>query len=55
MINDPEQPEPELTRDERRELKRRLRIVRKERRMLATQRKKSNKMRSKGKGNKKSR
>ena len=55
MINDPEQPEPELTRDDRRELKRRLRIVRKERRMLATQRKKSNKMQSKGKGDKKSR
>ena len=55
MINDPELPEPELTRDERRELKRRLRIVRKERRMLATQRKKSSKMQSKGNGDKKSR
>ena len=55
MINDPEQPESELTRDERRELKRRLRIVRRERRMLATQRKKGNKSQSKGKGDKKSR
>ncbi len=55
MINNPEQPEPELTREERRELRKRLRVVRRERRQLATQRKKSNKMQSKGKGDKKSR
>ncbi len=55
MINSPEQPEPELTRDERRELRKRLRVVRRERRKLAMQRKKSNKMQSKGKGDKKSR
>ena len=54
MINNPEQPEPELTREERRELRKRLRVVRRERRQLATQRKKSNKMQSKGKGDKKS-
>lgn len=55
MINNPEQPEPELTRDERRELKNRLRTVRNERRHLARQRKKTNKMDSKGKGDKKRR
>ena len=54
MINNPEAPEPDLTRDERRELKRRLRVVRNERRKLASQRKKSNKMQSKGKSDKKS-
>jgi Trp operon repressor len=53
MINNPEQPEPELTRDERRELRQRLRVVRRERRKLATQRAKANKMESKGKGDKK--
>ncbi len=55
MVNSPEQPEAELTREERRQLRKRLQVVRSERRMLATQRKKSNKMQSKGKGDKKSR
>ena len=47
MLNNPEQPEPELTRDERHNLKLRLRAVRKERKMLARQRKKTNKMQGK--------
>ena len=47
MLNNPEQPEPELTRDERRQLKQRLRAVRKERKMLARQRKNTNKMQGK--------
>ena len=54
MTLDPEEPEPELTRDERRALRQRLRIVRRERRTLATQRAKANKMHAKGKGDKKS-
>ena len=50
---DPEVPEPELTRDERRAERRRLRAVRSERRRQSMSRAKGRKKDKKGKGDKK--
>lgn len=47
MIDNPELPEPELTRQERSDERQRLRAVRKERKLLARQRKKTDKTQSK--------
>lgn len=51
--DDPETPEPELTRAERKAERRRLRAVRRERRRLAIRRGKDRKNRAKGKDDKK--
>ncbi len=53
MNTDPEQPEPELTPAERKSERKRLRLVRRERRKLNRKRTKDNKARSKGKEGKK--
>jgi len=53
LNTDPEQPEPELTRAERKSERNRFRLVRRERRKLSRKRTKDKKARSKGKEGKK--
>lgn len=52
-MTDPEVPEPELSRAERQAERRRLRVVRRKRRLLAAQQGKERKYRAKGKSDRK--